>query len=48
MFLRLISTFQFLRASGFKKKKQKKELFHSNTLIYATKLKKGKALKDVY
>lgn len=44
MSFRLVGTFQFLRASGLKKKK----LFHSNTLLYATKLKMGKALKDVY
>lgn len=40
----LVSTFQFLEASGLKKKK-KKNYF---TLIYATKPKKGKAQKDVY
>lgn len=45
----LISTFQFLRASGLKKKKKtKKESYFTLILIYATKLKKGKVLKDVY
>lgn len=44
MSFRLVNTFQFLRASVLGKKK-KKGYF---ALIYAIKLKKRKALKDVY